>query len=62
MTPYTCEGILIWDDPDDPKVANIVKWVNGKPVVDLVLQQTLAEVWRKYGNLTPVKVTVEVTE
>lgn len=56
---YTLEGMVIWDDLD-PTVVGIKMRGNKPPIVDLTLQQTLAQIWRDHGNLTPVRVTIEV--
>ena len=60
MNEYTCKGRIVWDDPDDPTVCNVSMRDDGSCVVDNVLQQVLAEVWRDHGNLASCKVRITV--
>jgi hypothetical protein len=59
---YTCKGRVIWDDPDDPVVGNVIVRDDGRFVLDNTLQQALSQIWRDHGNLAPVTVTITVQE
>lgn len=59
---YTCDGRVIWDEPDDPVVGNVRQLDSGRFILDNMLQQTLSQVWRDHGNLTPIRVVITVKE
>ena len=60
--PIVIEGIILWEDPDDPQVVIEIPNPGGPVIHDMVLTQALSQIWREQNGPCQVRVSIEVTE